>query len=465
MARELEILEAARHPGVVEVLGVDDGPAGPSLRTAPVGGVLLTHLASLTIEEVAGAVAAVASTLADLHDLGLVHGALTAGSILVGRDGRPVLCGFGYGGRAGQTPVGRAGLSDSASDPAEADGAPLHPAGDVFALGVLLRSLADRAVGAAGAPKGLRPRSTGRGVDALHAVADRATVADRHLRPSAAAFAAAVRHAVPGAHLPRRSGTDASLDGKSQDFEARAVRAAGADADDGSSPLDPLLAWRRRRGDRSTTTGARRRPSARRLAMAVGVVVIAASAVSVAFSAISATSRPTRVPSEMAESGWPTSGGSTSPTVPPTRFTTTTLVRPRPAVTVPPGRSCAPVAAGLSADTDGDGCAEAMRWTDGVVDAGKSRWAVGRPGDRVATGDWRCAGTRTLALLRPSTGEVFVLDGWAGAGGELSAPALTVVDGGYALRAGDLDADGCPELLVERPGRDPVQVPTTVVTP
>ena len=41
------------------------------------------------------------------------------------------------------------------------------------------------------------------------------------------------------------------------------------------------------------------------------------------------------------------------------------------------------------------------------------RWALGQAGDQVATGDWSCRGTRTVVLLRPSTGEVFRFDAWA----------------------------------------------------
>jgi hypothetical protein len=104
----------------------------------------------------------------------------------------------------------------------------------------------------------------------------------------------------------------------------------------------------------------------------------------------------------------------------------------------------------LQADVDGDGCPEALRYADGLLQSARTTWALGQAGDQVATGDWGCQGTRTLALFRPSTGEVFRFDGWAGAGHDLKATPIAVVAGGQALRAADLDRDGCHELVVER---------------
>ena len=43
---------------------------------------------------VAAGLAAVASTVADLHEFGTSHGALTAEHIVVSRDRRPILCGL-----------------------------------------------------------------------------------------------------------------------------------------------------------------------------------------------------------------------------------------------------------------------------------------------------------------------------------------------------------------------------------
>jgi len=109
----------------------------------------------------------------------------------------------------------------------------------------------------------------------------------------------------------------------------------------------------------------------------------------------------------------------------------------------------------LVADTDGDGCPEALRWADGALEAGDRHWAVGQAGDRVATADWSCSGRATLALLRPATGQVFLFGAWAEPGHDLVAHVAGQVDRGFAIRAADL-GDGCPRVAVERSDGAPV---------
>jgi hypothetical protein len=123
-------------------------------------------------------------------------------------------------------------------------------------------------------------------------------------------------------------------------------------------------------------------------------------------------------------------------------MTTTTLAAAR--------RQCPVVPAVLHADVDGDGCPDALRYVDGLLEAGEFRWALGQAGDQVAAGDWGCQGARTLALFRPSTGEVFRFDGWATPGQDVKAAAVVRVPGGVAIRAADVDRDGCHEAVVER---------------
>ena len=66
---EAAALRAAAHPGVVELVDAADGV----VRTRLVKGRSLGDTRPLTAEEVAGVTAAVATTLADLHDLSLIH--------------------------------------------------------------------------------------------------------------------------------------------------------------------------------------------------------------------------------------------------------------------------------------------------------------------------------------------------------------------------------------------------------
>ncbi|MGH9189900.1 MAG: hypothetical protein ACRD0Q_07710 [Acidimicrobiales bacterium] len=114
----------------------------------------------------------------------------------------------------------------------------------------------------------------------------------------------------------------------------------------------------------------------------------------------------------------------------------------------------------LSADVDGDGCSEELSYANGVLAAADGvRWEVGQDGDQVATGDWWCEGDRTLALLRPSSGQAFVFAGWADPGADLEAMAVGRAEGASAVRAADLDGDGCGELVVERGALTPAVMP------
>ena len=157
LRRRAERLAEARHPGVVELLGATESEGALEVRTAPAEGTPLAQ-AVLDHDELAGVVAAVATTLADLHDRGVVHGALTAEAVVVGSDGCPV-------------------LHDLAADVAG-----IVSADDVAALGILLDGLATDGP--------------------LADVAAWARQPDPARRPSARALAAAVAARVPGARLP-----------------------------------------------------------------------------------------------------------------------------------------------------------------------------------------------------------------------------------------------------------------------
>ncbi len=440
---EAEVLTAGQIPGVVTLLAVEGDPERRCLVTARVDGIDLGRGLDLSVEEVAGVVAAVGTVLADLHDLGLVHGAVMASHVLVGPDGRPVLCGFGYGGRAGDPPVDEAPLPEGCRDPARRPGDPLACSADVYALGGLLRALVAQTavVTARAGPTQARwlanlvthrpRRSTDRSSrDALVAVADRATTADPRLRLGARSLAAAVGEAVPGASLPRRLDTEAPAE--------VAVPPASA--------LESL----RSRSPEAASAGSAKRGS--RLALAGGLVaaVTVIGVGSLMAAAPGSKSRP-EVPAALA----PAPSAAPAIAVP---TTTAMAVSTVPMVTAPPDRACPAVTASLSADTDADGCPEALEWNDGVLVAGDRRWAVGQAGDRVATADWSCSGRATLALLRPATGDVFVFDQWAQADHDLVARVAGRVEGGFALRAAELGA-GCPRLAVERGNGPPVTLP------
>ncbi len=410
LVREAAQLEAARHPGVVELVGVDGHGVGAILLTAHVEGPVLAQVGRLPLEEGAGLLAALASTLADLHELGLVHGAVSPDHVIIGPGGRPVLCSFAYGGRTGQAGGPPAAVPRGFADPARHDAGALHPTFDVFAIGALARFLAPDP------PAG----------HVLARVAEEATAEDVSVRPSARALAESLQREVPAARLPRG-------------LEPRPVPMPAAPA------ADPLAALRRGPG------GSRRRGHRPRAGVVVGVVV----AVAVVGGAIVLAGSSTP-PAPAAEFVAPPEVIEPGPTTTRARPVTSTS-RPAPttsttaAVTAVARRSdCPPATAVLQADVDGDGCPDALRYADGILEAAGMRWSIGQAGDQVAAGDWGCQGSRTLALFRPSTGEVFRFEGWAAPGHDLTATAVARVPGGQALRAADVDRDGCHEVVIER---------------
>jgi len=81
-----------------------------------------------------------------------------------------------------------------------------------------------------------------------------------------------------------------------------------------------------------------------------------------------------------------------------------------------------------------------------VVEGGR-RYAVGAPGDIVVLGDWDGDGQRTAAVLRPSTGEVFVFSTWS-TGEDVIVRAATVVPGAAELVV--VQGDGHERLVVRR---------------
>lgn len=178
VADEAAALAIARHPGVVELVDV----VGGALRTRLVEGRPLGELAPPPADEVAGLAAAVAATLADLHDLGVVHGGIDASHVLVTDDGRPVLCSLGRGG--------------DATD-------------DVAALGRLVTA---QLAAAPAAPRGRRRRLGRRRLGhllappagpALAALAAEAAAPDTANRPTARTFADAIGRRIPAARLPQ----------------------------------------------------------------------------------------------------------------------------------------------------------------------------------------------------------------------------------------------------------------------
>ena len=429
LRREADVLRVAGHPGLVELLAFDDGPE-PCLRTGFLEGGGLAEARHLEVEEVAGVVAALASTLADLHAMGLVHGAVAPEHVVLDEDGRPVLCSTGYGGLAGERASSLPVLPATFTDPSRGRDVPLATAHDVLGAGAILQELLHGP--AVAAPRGR--------AEALERLARWATSAAPADRPSARRLADAVHDAVVSARLPKRE--EGSAEPPTGPLRER------GDDDVLRARQQPLDRWRQ---DLLHPPP----PRSRR------VLLLALAAVSVVAAGMLLMSRgrpqervsPQTSPSLSEVPGLAADGlpGDGSPEGTSTTHGGRVLAPP-----AAPTAGCSMLQAVASADVDADGCAEAVRFADGVLEAGSLRWSVGQSGDVATVGDWSCVGFRSLAVLRPDTGEVFAFEGWATAGRDVQAPLVDRVGGGRTLRAADLNGDGCHELVVERATGAPV---------
>ena len=96
-------------------------------------------------------------------------------------------------------------------------------------------------------------------------------------------------------------------------------------------------------------------------------------------------------------------------------------------------------------DVDGDGCPEPIELDGRTARVGTVTVELGQDGDVVALGDWACTGTATPALLRPTTGEVFVFPAWS-LDEPLEVDAVTVVPGATGIAAGP---EACPAPVLD----------------
>ena len=474
LRHEAEVLAALDHPHIVRILDlVPDGDGvAIAMQFAAGGSVpdLLTWQGRLAPGEVVAVAAPVADALASAHRHGLLHCDVKPANILFTSDGEPLLSDFGLARR--MAPAGHAAPDHAVVgtaeylDPAVASGAPADQRSDVYGLGAVCYELLagappyagrtpDDVLGAAlaGPPPALASVAAGTPLALVQAV-ERAMArrpADRFA--DAAAFAAALRAAAeptpvsltasspPGKELGARGAAVHHRAG--DDGEAAAPTALGGQLSgsavvtgDAAQPGTPVVLlpggeascqdWHpptREFGPRPpgpSLAAAAARPGRRRLAVTAGALVAATVIVIAAF----------RLP------------GPERPH--------TVAVAARPAMAPPRSSSCPPAAGPLLTDIDGEGCQSAVTWQENVAEVDGRRYELGRAGDALLVGDWDCDGVATPGLYRPSTGEVFLFDGWAGQGANLPA-----TDGGHlpagarpVVRAGP---GGCDQVATAGP--------------
>ena len=271
-AREAAVSARAASAHVVRVeacVPMADGRVAlvmPHLGGGSLAGLVRAR-GHLSPGELVTVLAPVASALGRLHDLGVVHGDVSPGNVLLDLDGRPVLGDLGLGHVVGDASPGVWG-TDGYVAPEVVLGADPTPASDVYgvaALGWLCLS------GTVPGPPGLRPEladvsRAGDGARSLVAALDAALSPEPAERPTAHQLAWQLFQAAEPEPLHLVRGDD----------EVSAVtyrlRAAAVPAPPGASP-------KRGRHARAAVRVPMRGRAAMAVASAVGVLVVAAALV------------------------------------------------------------------------------------------------------------------------------------------------------------------------------------------
>ena len=142
--REYTLLQQAASEHVVTLhetlaLDSDEGPATALVLELLAGGSLTQVIAErghLTPGETVTVIVPIAQALSGLHDLGVVHGDLSPGNVLLDSMGRPTLSDLGFSRLTGEAP-GDVHGTDGYVAPEVLDGGDLTRAADVHALGAL----------------------------------------------------------------------------------------------------------------------------------------------------------------------------------------------------------------------------------------------------------------------------------------------------------------------------------------
>ena len=399
MRREGQVLAALDHPHIVRIheLVADGDGVAIAMQFAP-GGSLADRLRTsgpLTPSELVAAITPVADALHSAHGNGVLHRDVKPSNILFTSDGEPLLSDFGVARWRDAPGLTAAGMSVGTAgyiDPDVADGGAPSARSDVYSLGVVCYE----------ALVGGRPFRGTNALALLRAADKGEFIPLTEAAPAMPWALAAVIEQAMARRPDARFATAAAF--------AEALRATSGTIPPPALPLAvppsperPQLAplgegsfGTRAFGPRPPLPPAprRRRPSISRAAAAFTLAVLL--------------------------------GG--------------TVLLPRSAG--PVGAEAAPPAATRVRATVSGNVVELD-----APGAPPRRFALGEPGDVIVLGDWDCDGTRTAALYRPRSGEIFLFSRWAGTAEALtSAPAVDtgVRDGRARVRS----VDGCDELSI-----------------
>jgi hypothetical protein len=297
-AREAAVSAAAASANVVAVEACLELPDGRVALVMPhlLGGALdalVRARGHLSPGEVVTVLAPVASALGRLHDLGVVHGDVSPGNVLLDLDGRPVLGDLGLGHVVGEVVAGVWGTDGYVAPEVLLGGDPTA-ASDVYGLGALGWLCLS---GTVPGPPGLRPELSevcraGEGSEALVAALALAVSADPGDRPGAHELAWLLFGAAEAEPLRLVQGDD-EVSAVTYRLRAAAGRPPASSArrrwfasrvpnrSPGQPPEHPTRGWRSARGRHATDRvrrewggGERRRPLEPRRAPTVLAIVL-----------------------------------------------------------------------------------------------------------------------------------------------------------------------------------------------
>lgn len=429
-SERVDVLRRAQHPGVAALVEDRDAAAQSGVTLDRHDGPRLGET-ELTIEEIAGVFAILATTVADLNDLGVQISVVTADGVSLGRDGRPVIVDL---------------AAATTFDPrATRGGKTLNP--DARAVGELLmqtlrRCAPDVLTGPTTGRWRRRPPALGQHVTALATAAARGAIPLRHLadglvhpdarlpRPRAVPVETTPRATVGAATVDARAGHPAG-----DSVDPRAGDSVAFDAGAPVSAPERGAIETRERGDPPLFAGNAARQGVKRLLIR-GRPVLARLELK----------RPSAGP-------WVRRGAIGALTVAGGVLVALGVAAipgaPRPHTRLTPAGPATPTGTSVCLAVDASGsCTEPAAYAAGVLTTPTGRFAVGRPGDVVAAGRWSCGPVATLAMLRPDRGEVWIFPGWPSHGSVLTARLVGRVAQGRQLTA---QADGaCDALVVTR---------------
>ena len=427
--REAEVLRRLSHPGVVEIIDLRrDGDGAAALHTEFVGS---DNWATRPLTDPvvrAGAAAALAAVVADLHDIGIAHRNLDGSHVLHGGGDRPVLCSFGRSGDAG--PEHRredlVALADLVWDETLASGP---------VTGKLANLAASTRAGRLGA------RELARRLDRLVGDSD-----PKPKGPRPGQSLGSDKKPEPGPRRRRRRAVPATAAGLAVMAVAFTVVLGGSAG--GQDPTGPAAAVSRSGEDGGRPPGSADRPLAPTGVSAdasgggsIATPVESTDAAAAGGAAATSDTAATGGATDHTATGGPTTGTAATET---SGFAVVGGVPDHTATGGPTtGRAATGAADPAYANrpaTDSDGSAELAAGL--IHDRDGRRYAIGTEGDLVVIGDWDCDGVATPAIARPGTGPVAMFDRWPPPESTISesdASARRVVDDliGVELERGD----------------------------